>query len=405
NSQDVRIDVAFAPIVSYSAASTQTSMATFDEYDLLHTMVGAGRRLEDVQPAADTGDYLVILEGADPGKVVEIGEEPLTIGRDVRQTIVFATDSEVSRLHARALPRSNEIVPEEAGPTNGTFVGPERLPADPTVLREGDVLRVGRQLLKYERRSRRDVERTTKLNRDLLKASNYVLSLLPPPIATGPVRVSWRFVPSAQLGGDAFGYYWLTPETFVFYLLDVSGHGVGAAMHSVAVMNILRQRALPGVDFENPAQVLSSLNNRFQMASHNGMYFTLWYGVYDARTRRLTHGAAGHHPAYMVTAARERAQSVGDSDIIIGALPAQPYQSQTTFVPAGSSLYVFSDGVCEVATKDGEMRGLSDLVPLLAQKPLENVTEPQRLYRVHNEAAAAPRWRGDDFSLMVLTFE
>ena len=76
-------------------------MATIDDFDLLHTMIGAGRRLEDVIPAADTGDYLVILEGADPGKVVEIGEEPLTIGRDARQTIVFATDSEVSRLHGR----------------------------------------------------------------------------------------------------------------------------------------------------------------------------------------------------------------------------------------------------------------------------------------------------------------
>ena len=368
-------------------------------------MIGAGRRLEDVPPAADTGDYLVILEGAELGKCVEIGEEPLTIGRDARQTIVFATDSEVSRLHARVLRRNNEIIAEDAGSTNGTFVGPERLTADPTVLREGDVLRVGRQLLKYERRSRRDVERTTKLNRDLLKASNYVLSLLPPPIYTGPVRVSWQFVPSAQLGGDAFGYYWLTQETFVFYLMDVSGHGVGAAMHSVAVMNILRQRALPGVDFENPAQVLSSLNNRFQMASHNGMYFTLWYGVYDARTRRLTHGAAGHHPAYMVTAARERAQPVGDSDIIIGALPEQPYQSQTTLLPAGSSLYVFSDGVYDVAAKDGEMRGLSDLVPLLAQKPLDGVSEPERLYRAVKEAAATPEELDDDFSLMVLTFE
>jgi pSer/pThr/pTyr-binding forkhead associated (FHA) protein len=121
----------------------------------------------------------VVLEGADPGKVVEIGEEPLTIGRDARQTIVFATDSEVSRLHARVLRRNNEILAEDAGSTNGTFVGPARLTADPTVLREGDVLRVGRQLLKYERRSRRDVERATKLNRDLLKASNYVLSLHP----------------------------------------------------------------------------------------------------------------------------------------------------------------------------------------------------------------------------------
>src|SRR5262249_20315757 len=126
---------------------------------------------------------------------------------------------------------------------------------------------------------------------------------------------------------------------------------------------------------------------------------------YTTRTRTLTHGAAGHHPAYLVNAAREAAQPVGVSDIIIGALPDQPYQLQTTPVPAGSSLYVFSDGVCEVATKDGEMRGLSDLVPLLAQKPLDGVSEPERLYRAVKDVAATPEELDDDFSLMVLTFD
>jgi serine phosphatase RsbU (regulator of sigma subunit) len=385
-------------------AFPETPMTTFNEEDLLHTMIGAGRRSEDILAVADLGDYLVIVEGADAGRRLEIGEDPMTIGRDVRQSIVFATDTEVSRLHARVLRRDNEIVAEDAGSTNGTFVDSERL-TGPTVLREGAVVRIGRQLLKYERRSRRDVERTTELNRDLLKASNYVLSLLPPPLETGPVRVSWKFVPSAQLGGDAFGYYWLTPEIFVFYLLDVSGHGVGAAMHSVAVLNILRQRALPNVDFENPAQVLSSLNDRFQMATYNGMYFTMWYGVYNTSNRTLTHGSAGHHPAYMVSALREPAQPIGVSDIIIGALPEQPYQLQTTLVRPGSSLYVFSDGVYDVETQSGEMRGLSDFVPLIAQPPLEGVTEPDRLHRVVSEFASTPGELGDDFSLLVLTFE
>ena len=85
--------------------------------------------------------------------------------------------------------------------------------------------------MKYERRSRRDVEKTEDLDRDLRNASNYGLSLLPAPLLTGPVRTEWLYFPSAQLGGDAFGYYWLDPNTFVFYLIDVSDHGVGAAMH------------------------------------------------------------------------------------------------------------------------------------------------------------------------------
>jgi sigma-B regulation protein RsbU (phosphoserine phosphatase) len=129
---------------------------------------------------------------------------------------------------------------------------------------------MGGQAIKYERRSRQDVKRSEELDRDIRKATDYVWSLLPAPIVNGRVLAEWRFVPSTHLGGDAFGYYWLDANTFVFYLVDVSGHGVAAAMHSVTVLNVLRQRALPLVDFRNPAEVLSSLNARFPMDSHNG---------------------------------------------------------------------------------------------------------------------------------------
>ena len=56
----------------------------------------------------------------------------------------------------------------------------------------------------------------------------------------------------ASLGGDAFGYHWLDDDHFVVYLLDVSGHGVGAALLGVSVLNVLRARSLPGTDFRDP---------------------------------------------------------------------------------------------------------------------------------------------------------
>ena len=70
-------------------------------------------------------------------------------------------------------------------------------------------------------------------------------------------------------------------------------------MHSVTVLNVLRQRALPNVDFRNPSEVLANLNDMFQMDSHNGLLFTMWYGVYRTDDRVLTYGSAGHHPAYL----------------------------------------------------------------------------------------------------------
>jgi serine phosphatase RsbU (regulator of sigma subunit) len=262
---------------------------------------------------------------------------------------------------------------------------------------------MGGQVLKYERRSRHDIEQARELERDLRKASNYVFALLPAPLATGPVRAEWRFVPSTQLGGDAFGYDWLDQDTFVLYLVDVSGHGAGSAMHSVTVLNVLRQRALPNVDFRNPAEVLSSLNDRFQMDSHNGMYFTMWYGVYRTDDRTLTYGSAGHHPAYLVPPDRQTAQPLGMSALMIGAFPGHGYEVQQTVVPAGSALYLFSDGVFEIMTKDEQQWALSDFLPLLVEPALPGTPETERLHRAVSQAAK-PGPLDDDFSLMVVTF-
>ena len=174
-------------------------------------------------------------------------------------------------------------------------------------------------------------------------------------------------------------------------------------MHSVTVLNVLRQRALPDVDFRNPAAVLSSLNERFQMDSHNGMYFTMWYGVYRPGDRTLTFDSAGHHPAFLVAPERQESQPLGAPALMIGAMPASDYQVQQTTVPTGSALYLFSDGVVEFETKDEKQWSLTDFLPLLLEQPHPGTSEAERLYQVVTQAAR-PGPLDDDFSLVVLTF-
>lgn len=377
-------------------------MNPFDNDDFESTMAIKPRQGAEMVPAPDVfGHYLVSIAGPDTGKRVELGAEPITIGRDARQTFVF-DDTELSRRHARASLVNGEVVVEDLGSTNGTFLDGVRVTGS-VAMREGQVLKMGAQLITYERRSRRDIDRVEELDRDLRRASNYVLSLLPEPLTAGLVRAEWRFVPSAQLGGDAFGYYWLDPNTFVFYLVDVSGHGAGSAMHSVTVMNLLRQRALPDVDFRNPAQVLTSLNTRFTMDQHGGLYFTMWYGVYDSAARTLSYASAGHHPAFVVPPTRHESQPLGMSALMIGAFAGYEYQVGQASVAPGSTLYLFSDGVYEIVTSGGQRWELSHFLPLISQPTLPGVSEPERLYRAVTQAAGTSQL-DDDFSLLVLTF-
>ena len=138
-----------------------------------------------------------------------------------------------------------------------------------------------------------------RLANEMKQAAHYVRSILPDKLKKGKIITDWRFIPSAELGGDSFGYHWLDDDHFAFYLLDVSGHGVGSALLSVSAMNALRSQALPQTDFRLPGQVLSALNNAFQMDQQNGLFFTIWYGVYHKPTRRIDYSGGGHPPALL----------------------------------------------------------------------------------------------------------
>jgi serine phosphatase RsbU (regulator of sigma subunit) len=345
---------------------------------------------------------LELVDGVGAGRRHIIGPAGVTVGRTSPADLVL-TDSEVSRSHCRLALEGEDLMVTDLNSTNGTFVEGVRV-IEPTILPVGSMLKVGRLRLKHEWRTRRDILHADEFDRDLEKASSYVQALLPSPLRDGPIRADWLYEPCAKLGGDAFGYGALSDRLFVAYLIDVSGHGAGAAMHSVAVMNLLRQRALPNTDMSKPAEVLATLNTLFQMDRHDGMYFTIWYGVYDAVTRRLDFASGGHHASYLMPADRGEAIAMRTRGAMIGADPETIYRTDGLTLPPGASVYLFSDGVFEIVTIDGIQWGLRDFLPLILDPPVDGLSECKRLFRAV-QGAARPGGFDDDFSLVVLTFD
>lgn len=326
----------------------------------------------------------------------------VVIGRKAPADIVL-DDSEISRAHCRLAVRGVDLLVTDLGSTNGTFIDGARV-QETVIVPLGAILQVGRQKLKHEWRTPREWRLSDELDRDLETASAYVHALLPPRIHEGPVRADWWFQPSAKLGGDAFGYRTLPDGRFAIYLIDVSGHGAGAAMHSVTVMNVVRQNALPGVDMSDPAQVLSTLNAMFQMDSHAGMYFTMWYGVFDPATRILEFASAGHHPAYLIPADRSEAVPLRTRNPMIGAIPGVSYKADRLSLPSAATLYVFSDGVFEIVTVGGHQWRLDNFLPLLLDPSVEGQSECRRLFDGVKSVAGAGGM-DDDFSIVHLTFD
>ena len=200
---------------------------------------------------------------------------------------------------------------------------------------------------------------------ELRRAAQYVESLLPPPLM-GDVTIGWRFVPNASLGGDIFGYHWHDPDHLVVYLLDVSGHGVGSALLAVSAANVITNRSLADTDFLDPAQVMSRLNDVFQMDRQDGKYFTIFYAVYAKSTRTLKHCNAAHPAALLYTdAGLVQFESMNP---MVGMLPpGSPFDGGEAVLAPGARLLIFSDGAFEILKADDTMWSweefLDDLAP------------------------------------------
>ncbi|MDJ0674464.1 MAG: SpoIIE family protein phosphatase [Calothrix sp. MO_167.B42] len=266
---------------------------------------------------------------------------------------------------------------------------------------------IGSQIGQFIKRKQAEEESqrwTEILQSELDKAAKYVGSLLPNP-DNFAVDIEQQFFPSSQLGGDIFDYYWLDENHLVIYLVDVAGHGISSALLSVSVLNILRTQSLSNTNFYQPASVLTELNRVFQMNDDSGdSYFTLWYGVYNKSTKEIVYSCAGHPPALLLTPSvgKISVQELSTDNLAIGLLPDMDFEQDSYVLAQDSKLYIFSDGVYEIAQEDNKIWGLKSLIELLQHQHNEYYHFPIDYIFQHIQQINIEDVLEDDFSLLRL---
>jgi phosphoserine phosphatase RsbU/P len=226
-----------------------------------------------------------------------------------------------------------------------------------------------RSNLRLHEANRQLQEQKQLLEAELAEAAEYVSSILPDRLTEPPVTIDARFIPSRQLGGDGFDYYWLDSEHLAIYLIDASGHGLRAALPTLSVLNLLRARTLPQINYYQPSDVLRGLNETFQMTERNDKYFTIWYGVYNPVKRQIVYASGGHPPGILLSgspASHLQVKRLQTRGLPVGMFPNAPYLDECCEVIEPSTLYIFSDGIYEINQVDGTIWGLDPFVELLA---------------------------------------
>ncbi len=372
---------------------TENGEDTFAERTVVARLVASA-------PPPRIGHYIVYSDGETVLRQ-EIGAAGLTIGRTAPSDFTI-NNANISRRHCRVELAGDWALVSDLGSTNGTFIDGMRIER-PTRLNHGAQISLGAVPLKYERRDLKELEQEQELSADLKRAEDYVRAILPQPLTSGPVLANWCFIPSTKLGGDAFGYQFLEDEYFTGFLLDVSGHGIGSSMHAANVANTLRRRALPEVDFLEPAKVAAGLNQVFPMEEHNGLMFTIWYFCYHVPMRKLRFCAAGHHAAELMVPGETSPRPLWARSPAIGMLPFGKWHEGEAEIPPGSRLYLFSDGAFEIVSAQGAQWSAENLREIITAVAEPEEDEPGRLFKAVR-AAARPGPLDDDFSVVHFTF-
>jgi sigma-B regulation protein RsbU (phosphoserine phosphatase) len=277
-------------------------------------------------------------------------------------------------------------------------------PFNPALLKARIRSSIERKLLRDHERSLLDQVRAQqeRINGELADAATYLLSLLPQPLKA-PFATDWRLIPSGELGGDSFGYHWIDCDHFALYLIDVCGHGVGAALLSVAVLNVLRSGALRGADFRHPVDVLCAANQAFPMEQQNNRYFALWYGVYQLSTRTLTYSSAGHPPALLFPQGATEPEKLATTGMVIGGWPTSKYSSKSCQIPVGSRLFLFCDGAYEFTTNKNVSFSLDEFGRLLAGLSVDRPVNLDEVISQIQERRGSPELE-DDLSIISIQF-
>jgi len=242
-------------------------------------------------------------------------------------------------------------------------------------------LRVAERVLHLEAKLDRRIEELTaakaRIERELAHAGAVQRSLLPSRTLSHPgVEFSWVYEPCAQLGGDVFNVIPLDDRHVAAYVLDVSGHGTTAALHSVSVTHVLRplprrsgflRRFGPDGASEilRPAEVAAELNRRFPLMEISGHYFTFLYGILDLETLRFRYTRAGHPPPIRIRGDEARICDPG-GDLPVGVTDEAQYRDFELALEPGDSLILTTDGVHETTNEAGNELGTEGLLATLS---------------------------------------
>jgi len=193
---------------------------------------------------------------------------------------------------------------------------------------------------------------------ELRLASNVQRSLLPAPVQHGRLEIAREFIPFREIGGDYYDFIELAPDRLAVAIGDVMGKGVPAALMAANLKASVRSQVQGGDT--SPEEVTRRVNRLFWDVTPQGLFCSLFFAVFDLEQGVLEYVNAGHHYPFLV----RRDGTILDlieGGTVVGLAEDSRYRSGTARLEPDDLVVLYSDGVTDRGSAEGELFGVERL--------------------------------------------
>jgi serine phosphatase RsbU (regulator of sigma subunit) len=181
-------------------------------------------------------------------------------------------------------------------------------------------------------------------------------------------------LPSREVGGDYYDFIPLANNQIGIVIGDISGKGIPAA---ILMSNLQATFRISALHAKSTSEAMHLVNNQIVQTTSVEKFATLFYGVFDAKTRTLEYTNAGHNFPIHWREGRN-CRYLKEGGLVIGVLKDVLYKSARTSLSPGDLLVFYTDGVTEARNKQEEEFGESRLIDTLSRcsdNPAESILE------------------------------
>jgi len=172
--------------------------------------------------------------------------------------------------------------------------------------------------------------------------------------------------PAKEVGGDFYNFFLVDDDHLCVFIADVSGKGVPAALFMMASTIVLSNNAAMG---KSPAQILRETNEAICSNNREEMFLTVWLGILELSTGKLTAANAGHEFPVIKTPDGKFELLKDKHGLVLGGMSGAPYKEYEIMLKPGSKIFLYTDGVPEATNSEEELFGTDRMLDALNTVP------------------------------------